>query len=99
VVVFADHGDRAQGLRPDATYLVRDGALTEITSAPGPSHNRTRVELAGRGDPAELAASRGVESGEPTAGGVVLVIHPEDADALLAKALADGWSVRKVGPA
>ena len=33
VIVFADHGQRASGLRPDATYVVREGTLRLVGPA------------------------------------------------------------------
>lgn len=47
VIVFADHGQRASGLRPDATYLVREGTLRLV----GPAG------VAGAGGTAAAAAS------------------------------------------
>lgn len=99
VVAFADHGDRAQGLRPDATYLVLDGGLTPV--APGPvADSLMRIDLAGPpGRADELAALDGVRAAEPLPGGVTVVVLAGRVDAVLASALATGWSVRSVGPA
>jgi ABC-2 type transport system ATP-binding protein len=99
VVVFADHGDRAQGLRPDATYLVLDAGLTPV--APAAAENLVmRIEFAGpTGRAGELAALEGVRSTEVLSGAVAATVAAARADAVLAKALAAGWSVRSVGPA
>lgn len=99
VVVFADHGDRAQGLRPDATYLVADGGLTPLP-ATAREDLLMRLELVGPpGRVDELTALDGVRTTETLPGGVSAVVAAGRADAVLATALATGWSVRSVGPA
>jgi ABC-2 type transport system ATP-binding protein len=45
VVVFADHGRRAVGVAPDATYLVDDGRLTSLDVARERPAGGVRVEL------------------------------------------------------
>jgi ABC-2 type transport system ATP-binding protein len=101
VVVFADHGDRAQGLRPDATYLVLDGGLTPVVaSAARPSAASMRLELVGPPDRAPaVTALEGVRSADLVADGLVVVVASGRADEVLAAVLAAGWSVRSAGPA
>lgn len=96
IVVFTDHGQRAVGLAPDATFLVDDGHLRALT----PASHGSQVVLAGPPDRSgELAALPGVLActGEPA--GARLVVDLAHVDAVLAAALAAGWSVRTVGPA
>jgi ABC-type multidrug transport system ATPase subunit len=103
VVVFSDHGDRAAGLHPDATYLVGGGILTPVAPV-GPGHGpgpaARRIELAGPPERvSELEALPGVRSLDPSPQGGVLVVADAQADAVLATALAAGCSVRSVGAA
>ncbi len=48
VVVFADHGRRAVGVAPDATYLVDDGRLTSLDVARERPAGGVPVELLGQ---------------------------------------------------
>ena len=110
VIVFADHGQQASGLRPDATYVVRAGTIRLVGPAgvAGPGGTAAaasvaaasmRVELLGTADADHVGGLAGVLAVEVVPGGVVVTVSAPDADALLAAVLAAGWSVRSVAPA
>jgi ABC-2 type transport system ATP-binding protein len=101
VVVFADHGDRALGLAPDATYRVHGGALTlvgpETATSDRNDDHQMCLELAGPVARAgELGALAGVRSTALRGDLVVLTVSAAETDTVLAAALARGWSVRRV---
>ena len=105
VIVFADHGQRASGLRPDASYVVREGTLRLVgvgvgvgVAAASDSAASMRVELLGAGDADPVGRLVGVLAVELVPGGVVVTVVASDTDALLAAVLAAGWSVRSVAP-
>lgn len=104
VVVFADHGDRAVGLRPDATYVVADGALVAASANMQPAVARPLVRVVLRRDPhrapepTELERQAGVGSVTATPDGLAILVSAAEVDALLRTALDAGWSVASVQP-
>ena len=90
-VVFTDHRPQVVHEHADVVYLMAGGRLTAEITEPA-----TRIVLRGTGtDWAEEPGVRHVLVEGPR---VVLTVAVAHADAVLLRALKDGWSVREVTP-
>lgn len=98
-VLYTDHAERLVGVPADRALLVERGALTE--SAATAAVMPMRLELAaGNGAAGTLAGLPGVRRVGPLPGErLEVLVDPGAADAVLARALALGCSVRRAGPA
>ncbi len=95
-VVFTDHGQRARAraLAPDSSLVLVAGALQPQETAP--LERVMLVVLAGQPESFDVAGHPGVRHIETTSNSILLHVDAEDCDAVLAKALQNGLSVRCV---
>jgi ABC-type multidrug transport system ATPase subunit len=93
-VVFTDHRPDVVREYADDVHRIERGRLTPVAAVPaGPV---TRIVLAGPGG--DWAGEPGVLHAVADGAQVVLTVDATSADALLLRALSDGWSVREVAP-
>jgi ABC-2 type transport system ATP-binding protein len=94
-VVFTDHRLAVVRENADAVYRIARGRLTAVADLTdsGPA---TRIVLAGPGG--DWSAEPGVRHAVADGSRVVLTVDATSADAVLLRALSDGWSVREVAP-
>ncbi|UOZ09041.1 ABC transporter ATP-binding protein [Amycolatopsis sp. WQ 127309] len=93
-VVFTDHRPQVVHDHADVVHLMAAGRLTEEnpeTTAPA-----TRIVLRGHGT--DWADEPGVRHAVVEGAQVVLTVDVDSVDAVLLRALKDGWSVREVAP-
>ena len=90
-VVFTDHRPQVVHDHADVVHLMDQGRLTAESSDPA-----TRIVLRGRGT--DWADEPGVRHAVAEGDRVVLTVEAGSADAVLLRALKDGWSVREVAP-
>ncbi|WP_328605539.1 ATP-binding cassette domain-containing protein [Amycolatopsis sp. NBC_00345] len=93
-VVFTDHRPDVVREYADDVHRIERGRLTPVVAASaGPA---TRIVLSGPGG--DWAGEPGVLHAVSDGAQVVLTVDATSADALLLRALSDGWSVREVAP-
>ncbi|WP_328446627.1 ABC transporter ATP-binding protein [Amycolatopsis sp. NBC_00438] len=90
-VVFTDHRPPVVHDHADVVHLMDAGRLTEEDSEP-----TTRIVLRGHGT--GWADEPGVRHAVVEGVQVVLTVEVDSVDAVLLRALKDGWSVREVAP-
>jgi ABC-2 type transport system ATP-binding protein len=90
-VVFTDHRPPVVHDHADVVHLMDSGRLTAESAEP-----TTRIVLRGRGT--EWADEPGVRHAVAEGAQVVLTVEVARVDAVLLRALKDGWSVREVAP-
>lgn len=90
-VVFTDHRPPVVHDHADVVHLMNDGRLTAESAEP-----TTRIVLRGQG--AGWADEPGVHHAVVEGAQIVLTVEVASVDAVLLRALKDGWSVREVAP-
>jgi hypothetical protein len=90
-VVFTDHRPQVVHDHADAVHLKDQGRLTAESTEP-----TTRIVLRGHGT--DWADEPGVRHAVTEGAQVVLTVEAGSVDAVLLRALKDGWSVREVAP-
>jgi ABC-2 type transport system ATP-binding protein len=90
-VVFTDHRPQVVHDHADVVHLMNDGRLTAESAEP-----TTRIVL--RGGDTGWAGEPGVRHAVAEGTHVVLTVEVGCVDAVLLRALKDGWSVREVAP-
>jgi ABC-type uncharacterized transport system ATPase subunit len=90
-VVFTDHRPQVVHDHADVVHLMDQGRLTADSAQPA-----TRIVLRGNGT--DWADEPGVRHTVTEGGQVVLTVEAGSVDAVLLRALKDGWSVREVTP-
>jgi ABC-type multidrug transport system ATPase subunit len=93
-VVFTDHRPAVVHDHADVVHLMDQGRLT-VENA-GSAEPATRIVLRGRGT--DWADEPGVRRAVTEGAQVVLTVEAGRVDAVLLRALKDGWSVREVAP-
>lgn len=90
-VVFTDHRPQVVHDHADVVHLMDQGRLTAESAEP-----TTRIVLRGHGT--DWAGESGVRHAVAEGAQVVLTVEVASVDAVLLRALKDGWSVREVAP-
>ncbi|WP_290052066.1 ABC transporter ATP-binding protein [Amycolatopsis solani] len=90
-VVFTDHRPQVVHDHADVVHLIEDGRLTAESAEP-----TTRIVLRGGGTGWD--GEPGVRHAVVEGAQVVLTVEVAAVDAVLLRALKDGWSVREVAP-
>ncbi|UOX87170.1 ATP-binding cassette domain-containing protein [Amycolatopsis sp. FBCC-B4732] len=90
-VVFTDHRPQVVHDHADVVHLIDEGRLTAESTEP-----TTRIVLRGGGT--GWAGEPGVRHAVVEGAQVVLTVEVAAVDAVLLRALKDGWSVREVAP-
>jgi ABC-2 type transport system ATP-binding protein len=90
-VVFTDHRPPVVHDHADVVHLMDQGRLTAESAEP-----TTRIVLRGHGT--DWAGEPGVRHAVAEGAQVVLTVEVVSVDAVLLRALKDGWSVREVAP-
>ncbi|GLY36452.1 ABC transporter ATP-binding protein [Amycolatopsis sp. NBRC 101858] len=90
-VVFTDHRPQVVHDHADVVHLMNDGRLTAESAEP-----TTRIVLRGHGT--DWVDEPGVRHAVTEDAQAVLTVEVASVDAVLLRALKDGWSVREVAP-
>nr|WP_107050916.1 ATP-binding cassette domain-containing protein [Amycolatopsis nivea] len=94
-VVFTDHRPDVVREHADEVYRLASGRVAPLETHP----ERKRITLLPVSSSVDnWSAEPGVHAVADQAGGVVLTVDAEHADAVLLRALSGGWSVREVAP-